>query len=64
VPHPNVAEIIRSQPHSGFATLRWDLNFRDPLKPGFGLTGDVQISAILSSCPKQITAKAMTKNYE
>jgi len=35
-----------------------------PLKPGFGLSGDVQISSILSSRPEQITARAVTCEVE
>ena len=35
-----------------------------PLKPGFGTSGDVQISSILSSRPEQITAKAVTCGVE
>ena len=54
VPHPNVAEIIRSQPRSGFATLGWEFacvartflsaNLGGSFKPGFGLSGGLQIS--------------------
>jgi hypothetical protein len=35
-----------------------------PLKPGFGLSGDVQISSILSSRPEQITARAVICGVE
>ena len=34
------------------------------LKPGFGLSGDVQISPTLSSRPEQIIAKAMICGVE
>jgi hypothetical protein len=65
VPHPNVVEIVRSEPHSGFATLGWGFSLLTAGCPTQArLTGDVQISPILSSCPEQITAKAMTKNHE
>ena len=35
-----------------------------PLKPGFGLSGDVQISPTLSSRPEQITARAVIREVE
>jgi len=35
-----------------------------PLKPGFGLSGYLQISAILSSRPEQIAAKAVICGVE
>jgi hypothetical protein len=35
-----------------------------PLKPDFGLSGDVQISSILSSRPEEIIAKAMICGVE
>jgi len=37
---------------------------RGPLKPGFGLSGDVQIFSILSSRPKQIIARAVIFGVE
>ncbi len=35
-----------------------------PLKPGFGLSGDIQISSILSSRLEQVIARAMVCGVE